>query len=176
MFLLEKQQNNYYIVEKSNFITDNLFLDNPNILNAYQFKMENNAILEIKFSSNYQIDDKFSFYIAEYKNKNIDLKFLEENKKEFEMNSIGQMSTILYKNSQPTDANMIFAVVSKMEKDEIDLNKINYIFKYDLYNSIEKYNNKPKYDFNQNYTLTKIENGHVFEFDTIKKDNEILNP
>ena len=176
MFLLEKQQNNYYIVEKSNFITDNLTLDNPNILNAYQFKMENNAILEIKFSSNYQIDDKFSFYIAEYKNKNIDLKFLEENKKEFEMNSIGQMYTILYKNSQPTDANMIFAVVSKMEKDEIDLNKINYIFKYDLYNSIEKYNNKPKYDFNQNYTLTKIENGHVFEFDTIKKDNEILNP
>ena len=176
MFLLEKQKNNYYIAEKSNFITDNLILNNPNISNAYQFKMENNAILEIKFSSNYQIGDKVSLYIAEYKNEKIDINFLEKNKKEFEMNSIGQMYTILYNNSQPTDTNMIFAVVSKLQKDEIGLNKINYIFKYDLYKSTDNYNAKPKYDFNQNYTLTKIEDGYIFELDTIKRDNIKLSP
>ena len=170
MFLLEKQQNNYYPIEKNNFISDNLIIDNPNIFNAYQIKMENNALLEIKFSSNFPLDDKFLICIAEYKNSNIDIDFLEQNKKEYEINSIGQMYTILYKNSQPNEVDIIFAIVSKREKDEIGLNKINYIFKYDLYKNNDEYNKKPKYYFNQNYTLTEEGSNHVFEFDSIKKD------
>ena len=176
MFLLEKQKNNYYPVEKNNFISDNLIIENPNIFNAYQFRMENNAFLEIKFSSNYPLDDKFMIYIAEYNNLNIDIDFLEQNKKEYEINSTGQMYTILYNNSQSTEVDIIFAIVSKREKDEIGLNKINYIFKYDLYKDNDEYNKKPKYYFNQNYTLKEEGGKHVFEFDSIKKDYMRLIP
>ena len=170
MFLLEKQQNNYYPVEKNNFISDNLILENPNIFNAYQFKMENNALLEIKFSSNYPLDDKFLIYIAEYKNSNIDLDFLEQNKKEYKINSIGQMYTILYNNLQSTENDIIFAIISKREKDEIGLHKTNYIFKYDLYKDNDEYSKKPKYYFNQNYTLTEQGDKDIFEFDSLKKE------
>jgi hypothetical protein len=132
--------------------------------------MEKNALLEIKFSSNYPLDDKFLIYIAEYKNSNIDINFLEQNKKEYKINSIGQMYTILYNNLQSTEVDIIFAIVSKREKDEIGLNKINYIFKYNLYKDNEEYNKKPKYYFNQNFTLTEESGNHIFEFDSLKKD------
>jgi cytoskeletal protein RodZ len=49
------------------------------------------------------------------------------------------------------------------------------MFKYELYKSKDEYNNKPKYDFNQNYTLTEENNKHVFEFDPIKKSGANLN-
>ena len=86
------------------------------------------------------------------------------------------MYTILYNNSQSTEVDIIFAIVSKREKDEIGLNKINYIFKYDLYKDNDEYNKKPKYYFNQNYTLKEEGGKHVFEFDSIKKDYMRLIP
>ena len=177
IYLVEKEKNNFYPLEKSNFISDNLILDTSDIFKAYLIKMEKNGLLEIKFSSNYPLDDSFSVYVVEYKaDVDINIDYLEKNKKELETYSIGQMHTITYDNSKSVDSDIIFAVVSKKKKDEIALDKINYMFKYELFKSKDEYNKQPKYDFNQNYTLTEENNKHVFEFDPVKKSGANLNP
>ena len=126
IYLVEKEKNNFYPLEKSNFISDNLILDTSDIFKAYLIKMEKNGLLEIKFSSNYPLDDSFSVYVVEYKaDVDINIDYLEKNKKELETYSIGQMHTITYDNSKSVDSDIIFAVVSKKKKDEIALDKIN---------------------------------------------------
>ena len=86
------------------------------------------------------------------------------------------MHTITYDNSKSVDSDIIFAVVSKKKKGEIALDKINYMFKYELFKIKDEYNIQLKYDFNQNYTLTLKNDKHVFEFDPIKKSGANLNP
>ena len=58
IFLLEKGQNNEYTVDKNNFISDDLSLYNSfNKFNLYHLKLEKKERVEIKFSSNYPLND-----------------------------------------------------------------------------------------------------------------------
>ena len=175
MFLLEKGQNGECIVGKNNFISDSIILENnTNKFNLYHLKLEQKEKLEIKFSSNYNLNDQFLVYLLEYTNANIDIDFIEKNKKSYKSTSIGQMYTFLYDNKDKNKSDVLLAVVSKFDKNKINLPVINYIFKYNTFLNEAEYNKKVKYEFNENYTLTKDNNKFIFEFDSIKKDGKVL--
>jgi len=137
--------------------------------------MENNNILEIKFSSNYPIDDNFLVYLIDYKdNLNINIDYLEKNKKEFKKSNIGQMYTF-FLDKINSNIDITFAVVSKLETENISILNINYIFKYNIYSSENEYNKKPNYAFNDSCNITHMEKNSIFEFDSITKNNNQLN-
>ena len=177
MFLLEKGVNNEIIIDKNVFISDKLILDNNNIFNLYHIKMENNQKVEIKFSSNYPLDDKFLIYLLEYNNNtNIDINYIEQNQKSYTNSSIGQIYTLLfdYNNQDPVKPDILLAVVSKLDKKNINLQTINYIFKYNIFTNDGEYDKRPKYAYNENYYLTKENDKYIIEFDSIKKNNNAL--
>ena len=176
MFLLEKGVNNEIVIDKNVFISDKLILENNNIFNLYHIKMENSKKLEIKFSSNYPLDDEFLVYLLEYNNTNIDINYIEQNQKSYTNSSIGQIYTLLfdYNNSDPFRPDILLAVVSKLDKNNINLQTINYIFKYNIFSGDGEYNKRPKYECNENYNLIKEKDKYTIEFDSIKKNNKAL--
>ena len=176
MFLLEKGVNNEIVIDKNVFISDKLILENNNIFNLYHIKMENSKKLEIKFSSNYPLDDEFLVYLLEYNNTNIDINYIEQNQKSYTNSSIGQIYTLLfdYNNSDPFRPDILLAVVSKLDKNNINLQTINYIFKYNIFSGDGEYNKRPKYECNENYNLKKEKDKYTIEFDSIKKNNKAL--
>ena len=174
IFLLEKKSDEF-IIEKNNFISDKISLDNSNKINLYHIKMENNTILEIKFSSNYPIDDNFLVYLIDYKeNSNINIDYLEKNKKEFKKSNTGQMYTF-YLDKINSNVDITFAVVSKLETENISILNINYIFKYNIYSNENEYDKKGNYIVNDNCNITHMEKNSIFEFDSIKKNTNQLN-
>ena len=176
MFLLEKQIDEQYVLDNNIFINNRITFDNSNIINLYHLKMENNTILGIKFSSNYQIDDKFSVYLIDYHaDIKIDIDYLENNKKNFIIEQIGQMYTLFLDNNN-SNLDITFAVVSKLVKDNIGISNINYMFKYNIYSNEDEYHRKTNYIFNENFTLTEEEEDKtIFEFDSITKNGTQLN-
>jgi hypothetical protein len=176
IFLLQKGQNNEYTVDNNIFISDNITLENNNNkFNLYHLKLEQKEKLEIKFSSNYPINEQFLVYILDYTNNNIDINYIEKNKKSYKSTSIGQMYTFLYENKEINKPDILLAVISKLDKIKINLPVINYIFKYNTFSDEDEYNNRVKYEFNENYSLKKDNNKYIFEFDSIKKGGKILN-
>ena len=176
MFILEKGANNKIFLDNDMFISDKFTLGNNNLFNLYHLKTNSKELLEIKFTSNYPLDDKFLVYILEYNNTNIDIDYIEQNKKSYTISSIGQIYTLLFNcsSSDLIGADILIAVVSKLDKNSIKLQTINYIFKYNLYTHDKEYNNRAKYEFNENYNLTKQKDKYTIEFSPIKKGNTVL--
>ena len=178
MFLLEKQMDEQYILEKDNFLYDKLTFDNSSMINLYHIKMENNPILEIKFTSNYPIESGFLVYFIDYHNDtNIDIHYLERNQKNFIMEEIGQMYNLSLDN-EASNLDITFAVVSNLEIDNIDnisISDINYMFKYNIYSNMDESNRRIPYIFKENYTLTEKDNKSIFEFYPVKKNRTPLN-
>ena len=177
MFLLERGRNNELTIDKNIFISDNITFDNNNNnykFNLYHIKMENKTKLEIKFSSNYPLDEQFFIYLLEYSEANIDINYIERNSKPYSNTSIGQVYTLLYENNDSNRSDVILAVVSKLDKNKINLETINYMFKYSLFSNDDEYNKRAIYEFNENYNLTKETNKYILEFDSIKKNGIIL--
>ena len=164
MFLYELREN---LIEKNLYINDELTIESPNIFKLYHLNLETNNKLIMEFSSNYPLDDYFSVYFIESIKDNMDIKYLEENEKPYNKTQIGEMYTLSYENKNTL--NVYIAVASKYEKEKINPNKINYIFKYNTY----KPNENPKtYNFNQNYTLTEEQESQIFKFYTVKSIEE----
>ena len=176
LFLLNKQNNQGYLIKENTFINDKLIIEKPNIFNLYHIKMESKTILEIKFSSNYPINDTFLVYFIDYRDEEIDIDYIEKNNIAFNNTSIGQMYTFSYENNKPNNTDVIMAVVSKLEKNESMLREINYIFKYKTFSNKEEYNKRIQYEFEENFNLTEKEDKHCFQFWPIKKNgNKIEN-
>lgn len=164
MFLYELREN---LIEKNLYINDELTIESKNISKLYHLNLETNNKLIMKFSSNYPLDDYFSIYFIESIKDNMDIKYLEDNEKPYNKTQIGQMYTLTYENKNTL--NVYMAVALKYNKDLSNLNKINYIFKYNTY----KPNENPKtYNFSQNYTLTEEQGSHIFKFNVVKSIEE----
>ena len=164
MFLYELRENS---IEKNLYINDELTIESKNISKLYHLNLETNNKLIMKFSSNYPLDDYFSVYFIESIKDNMDIKYLEDNEKPYNKTQIGQMYTLTYENKNTL--NVYMAVALKYNKDLSNLNKINYIFKYNTY----KPNENPKtYNFSQNYTLTEEQGSHIFKFNVVKSIEE----
>ena len=175
MFLLEKGGKKEHILNNNTFISDKFILEDNNIqFNLYFIKMKMKTKLEIKFSSNYPLNDEFLVYFLENTESNIDINYLEQNKKPYTNTSIGQIYTLLYENQESNKKDMIFAVVSKLEKDKIQLPSINYVFKYNIFSDDNEYNKTSKYDFNENYNLILENNKYIISFNSIQKDGKAL--
>ena len=167
MFVIEKENNNMQIPEVDTFISDQIIIDNQEVINLYNINKKIYGIIEVKFSSNYPINDKFFFYFLKYeKNAIIDLNYCKKNYLNYTDEKIGNMH-IFTLGEIKTD-NIILAVVSKIKKGEIDLQKINYIFKYKIYENSE-YLFRPIYDINEYYNIIEEEDKIIFEFNSIKK-------
>ena len=170
MFLVNKQNLTDNILPKDSFISDKIIINNSNIFNLYHIKTEKNTFIEIKFSSNYQINDNFLVYFLEYNNETFNIDYIEKNKKPYNTTSNGQMYSFLYDNKE-TNSDFIFAVVSKLTKEKTDLKEINYIFKYKTYVSNEEYDESSKYFVNDSLTIENQNDKYIIQFDSIKKDN-----
>ena len=176
MFILEKRASNKIFINENMFISDKFTLGNDNIFNLYHVQMDSKEKIEITFSSNYPLDDKFLVYLLENNNTNIDMNYIEQNKKSYTISSIGQIYTLFfsYNKTDPVKSDILIAVVSKLDKSNINLQTINYIFKYKRFTNDDEYSKKTKYEFNENYNLTKQKDKYIIEFDPIKKGNTVI--
>ena len=118
MFVIEKENYNMQIPEVDTFISDQIIIDNQEVINLYNINKKINGIIEVKFSSNYPINDKFFFYFLKYeKNAIIDLNYCKKNYLNYTDEKIGNMH-IFTLGEIKTD-NIILAVVSKIKKGKL---------------------------------------------------------
>lgn len=177
IFTSKKSTDSHYYLKNFNniYMNDKLILEqeNQNIYNLYNIEVKDYSVLQIKFSSNYEINDKFLLYFVKY-NKDIDLKYLENNQLKYEKVTKEQDSTIeLYLNTTTYD-NITLAVVSKLKKDEMQISNINYAFKYKLYENFEIYNKSEKYEIITTYNLTEDNSQTIIKFDRIRNINPTI--
>ena len=177
IFVLRKENTSPYFLDQNTYLTDEINIDNNDIINLYHLNIEQNDILELKFSSNYPLNDKFFLYFLSYdKNAIIDLDYCKKNALTYEQNQNGEMYTLILRQLSKNNINEItFVVVSQIKKGEIGLNKINYLFKYNSYENSE-YNDQLKYDFNETYDIIEKNDKIIFSFNAIKKKSEINYP
>ena len=174
IFALAKE-NNQYNLEQNTFLSDVININNNDIINLYHFNTEKKEILEVKFSSNYPINESFSIYFLPYDpNAVIDLDYCKNKALNYNKNQNGEMYFFTLSKINNMES-ITFAVVSTIKKEETNLQKINYIFKYNIYDKSE-YNDEIKYDFNEKYNITEGKDDITFEINAIKKKSEKYYP
>ena len=162
IFTLERAINNDNFIENNTYINDKLNLKAENTFNFYNIKSENKDIIELKFSSNHIFDDKYFIAFKKYnKNDQINFEYFEKDTLKYEQEKIGQMYSFKVNNNDKSD--IIFAVLSKIKKEENKIQNINYIFKYNTYLSSE-YGKRIIYEFKENFSI----NNNTIEFSSIK--------
>lgn len=170
IFTLAKK-NNQYDLEQNTFLSDVINLDNKDVINLYHLNAEKNKKLEIKFSSNYPINNFFSIYFLPYDQKaNIDLDYCKNNALNYNKSQNGEMYTFTL-NEMDNIESITLAVVSTLKKEETNLQKLNYIFKYNIYDKSE-YDVQTQYDYNDKYNITEAKDKITFQISAIKKKSE----
>ena len=175
LFVIEKENNKLYNPEKNSFISDYITIANQTIINLYNLQTEKLDILELKFSSNYPLNENFSLYFLNYeKNAIIDLNYCQNNSLNYTKRETGQVYLFKLEYIDKCDS-IILALVSNIKKEEVDLNQINYIFKYYIYQRFE-YNYRPSYDYTNVYDLIEEDDKIILQFKRILQKREYYFP